>query len=94
MPSGAWPGGAERSPVAKVITPPARREAVAILVKHHEMSERRAYAVISADRTSIRYRSRRPDDQDLRERLKRWHPSAAGSATGGCTFCSGGRGML
>lgn len=34
------------------------------------MSERRACSVIGADRTSIRYRSRRPDDHDLRERLR------------------------
>jgi putative transposase len=53
-----------------VVTPAARREAVAILVELHEMSERRACAVIGADRTSIRYRSRRPDDHDLRERLR------------------------
>lgn len=33
------------------------------------MSERRACSVIGADRTSIRYRGRRPDDHDLRERL-------------------------
>jgi putative transposase len=52
-----------------VVTPAARREAVAILVEHHEMSERRACSVIGADRASIRYRSRRPDDHDLRERL-------------------------
>lgn len=52
------------------MTPAARREAVAILVERHEMSERRACAVIGADRTSIRYRTRRPDDQDLRERLR------------------------
>lgn len=53
-----------------MVTPAARREAVAILVERHEMSERRACAVIGADRTSIRYRSRRPDDADLRERLR------------------------
>lgn len=34
------------------------------------MSERRACAVIGADRTSIRYRSRRSDDHDLCERLR------------------------
>ncbi|MCE6950860.1 IS3 family transposase [Cereibacter sphaeroides] len=50
--------------------PAARREAVAILVKHHEVSERRACAVIGADPTSIRYRSRPPDDHDLHERLR------------------------
>jgi putative transposase len=53
-----------------VVTPAARREAVAILVERHEMSERRACAVIGAERTSIRYRGRRPDDHDLRERLR------------------------
>lgn len=34
------------------------------------MSERRACSVIGADRTSVRYRSRRPDDALLRERLR------------------------
>ena len=53
-----------------MVTPAARREAVAILVERHEMSERRACSVIGADRTSIRYRGRRPDDHDLRERLR------------------------
>jgi putative transposase len=48
----------------------ARREAVAILVERHEMSERRACAVIGADRTSIRYQRRRPEDHGLRERLR------------------------
>jgi putative transposase len=53
-----------------MVTPAVRREAVAILVDGHEMSERRACSVIGADRASIRYRSRRPDDADLRERLR------------------------
>jgi len=53
-----------------MVTPAARREAVAILVEEHEMGERRACSVIGADRASIRYRSRRPDDADLRERLR------------------------
>ncbi len=53
-----------------MVTPAARREAVAILVERHEMSERRACSVIGADRTSIRYRGRRPDDHALRERLR------------------------
>ena len=53
-----------------MVTSAARREAVAILVERHEMSERRACCVIGADRTSIRYRSRGPDDHDLRERLR------------------------
>lgn len=43
-------------------------EAVAILVERYDMSERRASSVIGADRTSIIYRGRRPDDHDLRDR--------------------------
>jgi putative transposase len=53
-----------------MVTPAVRREAVALLVDVHEMSERRACSVIGVDRTSIRYRSRRPDDTGLRERLR------------------------
>ena len=53
-----------------MVTPAARREAVAILVDVHEMSERRARSVIGADRTSVRYRNRRPDDAGLRERMR------------------------
>lgn len=53
-----------------MVTPAARREAVAILVELHEMSERRACSVIGADRASVRYRSRRPDDAGLRERMR------------------------
>lgn len=34
------------------------------------MSERRACSVIAADRTIVRYRSRRPDDAELRGRLR------------------------
>jgi putative transposase len=53
-----------------MVTPAASREAVAHLVEVHEMSERRACHVISADRSSIRYRARRPDDAQLRSRLR------------------------
>ena len=53
-----------------MVTPAARREAVTILVETYEMSERRACQVIGADRSSVRYASRRPDDTALRERMK------------------------
>jgi len=53
-----------------MVTPAARREAVAHLQSAHQMSERRAARVIGADRASVRYRSIRPDDSELRERLK------------------------
>ena len=53
-----------------MVTPAAKREAVAHLGKVHEMSERRACRVVGCDRMTVRYRSRRPDDPKLRERLR------------------------
>lgn len=52
------------------MTPAARREAVAHLVTVHEMSQRRACIITGVDRSMVRYRSRRPDDAELRERLR------------------------
>ncbi|WP_390474766.1 IS3 family transposase [Altererythrobacter sp. MTPC7] len=54
----------------KVLTPAAKREAVAHLQACHGMSERRACRVIDADRKSVRYRSTRDDDAGLREKLR------------------------
>ena len=53
-----------------MVGPAARREAVAHLKALFEMSERRATTFVGADRTMIRYRSRRPDDAALRARLR------------------------
>lgn len=53
-----------------MVTPAARREAVAYLYESFEVSQRRACAVIGADRASVRYISRRPDDRSVRERLR------------------------
>jgi len=53
-----------------MVTPAARREAVAHLRSAFEVSERRACSVLGADRKSVRYRSRRPDDADIRARLR------------------------
>jgi putative transposase len=53
-----------------MVTPAQRREAVIHLGTTHEMSERRACRVIGVDRTSIRYRAKRPDDAELRARLR------------------------
>jgi len=60
----------EGSSGKKVLTPAAQREAVAHLQACHGMSERRACRVIDADRKSVRYRSTRGDDADLREKLR------------------------
>lgn len=53
-----------------MVTPAAERKAVAHLVEHHEMSERRACKAIGCCRMTIRYESTRPDDSALRERMK------------------------
>jgi putative transposase len=53
-----------------MVAPAAKREAVAHLQATLGMSERRACAVVGADRTSMRYRSCRADDSDLRARLR------------------------
>lgn len=53
-----------------MVGPAAKREAVAHLRTAFQMSERRACSVIAADRTSVRYRSCRPPDTELRGRLR------------------------
>jgi putative transposase len=53
-----------------MVTPAARREAVAQLQVGYEVSERRACLALGADRTSIRYRGGRPDDAAIRARLR------------------------
>jgi putative transposase len=53
-----------------MVTPAAKREAVAHLQALLDVSERRACRVIAADRTVIRYQSRRGDDEELREKLR------------------------
>lgn len=53
-----------------MVTPVVKRDAVAHLQVFHGMSERRACQVLGADRTTIRYCSRRADDEDLREKLR------------------------
>src|SRR6478672_4644514 len=53
-----------------MVTPAARREAVAHLRTTFEVSERRACKVLGADRTSVRHRSRQADDAAVRARLR------------------------
>jgi putative transposase len=52
-----------------MVTPAAKREAVAHLKSVHEMSERRACRVIGCQCMTVRYHQRRPDDPRLRDRL-------------------------
>ena len=53
-----------------MVTPAERREAVAHLRVAFEVSERRACSALGADRTSVRYRSRRPGDAEVKARLR------------------------
>ena len=53
-----------------MVTPAAVREAVAHVLREHDVSERRACSIVGADRSTIRYRSRLIDDALLRGRLR------------------------
>jgi putative transposase len=53
-----------------MVTLAAKREAIAHLQALLDVSERRACRDIEADRTVIRYKSRRDDDGALREKLR------------------------
>jgi putative transposase len=53
-----------------MVTPAVRREAVAQVRVAFEVSERRACSALGVDRALVRYRSRRPDDANLRARLR------------------------
>ncbi len=53
-----------------MVTPAARRRAVAHAMQAHGVSERRACSILTIDRSSVRYRSTRPDDAEVRERMR------------------------
>ncbi|NTA19715.1 IS3 family transposase [Agrobacterium tumefaciens] len=54
----------------KMVGPAAKRDAVAHLKAIMGLSERRACQIISADRKTIRYRSSRPPEVELRTKLR------------------------
>ena len=53
-----------------MVTPSVRRNVVAHVVASHDVSERRACRTLGVDRSSHRYRSRRPTDTELRARIR------------------------
>jgi putative transposase len=53
-----------------MVGPAAKRAAAAHLQARLGLSERRACSIVGADRTMVRYRSRRPADSELRARLR------------------------
>jgi putative transposase len=54
-----------------MVTPDAKRDAVAHTCAQHSVSQRRACLILQVDRSSVRYKSTRPDDTGLREAMKR-----------------------
>ena len=67
------------------------RQAVAHLQEVFEVSQRRACAVLGADRTMVRCVSRRPDDVEARERIRELAVSGVGSDIDGPTGCYAGK---
>ncbi|WP_316203118.1 IS3 family transposase [Bradyrhizobium sp. SZCCHNRI30512] len=57
-------------PGKEVVTPAAKRKAVAHLVDVHGMSERRACKAIGFCRMTVRYQTSRADDAGLRQRMR------------------------
>jgi putative transposase len=55
---------------AKMVTPDAKRDAVAHACEVHGVSQRRACEALEIDRSSVRYRSIRAPDLELREAMK------------------------
>jgi len=54
-----------------VVTPDAKRKAVAHLCNAHGVSQRRACATLNVDRSTVRYQSKRGDDAEQRRAIKR-----------------------
>jgi putative transposase len=54
-----------------VVTPEAKRKVVAHVCEQHGISQRRACDILRIDRSSVRYKSVRPNDAELREAMKK-----------------------
>ena len=54
-----------------MVTPVGKRQAVVHFMEAHQLSQRRACDVLQIDRSTVRYLSRRGDDADLRDAIKR-----------------------
>ncbi len=53
-----------------MVAPAVRREVVTYLQTQHHFSERQACRLVKVQRSSIRYRQRRTDCADVRQRLR------------------------
>ena len=71
-----------------MVTPAARREAVAHLGTSLEVSERRACSMIAADRSAVRDRAGVPTTPCCVRGCGSWRTSAGGLATAACmSYC-------
>ena len=70
FPTPVWHRCVERT-IPLVVTPAARRQAVAHLCEAHGVSQRRACDVLNVDRSSVRYKSVRSDDEHLRIAMRK-----------------------
>ena len=62
--------GAQGPARKKRLKPAARREAVMKVMERHGLSQRHACELVGLDRSTLRYRCRRPDDSALKQRLR------------------------
>ena len=75
----------------KMVTPAAKREAVAHLRTAFGLSERRACRTIDCMRMTVRYHSRRRTIPSCGSGYGLWPMNAAALAIGACMCCCGGR---
>ena len=79
--------------LGKLLSPPRRRQAVALIRHRLGVSERRACRVLGQARSTHRHRARRPDDEPHGwwPGSSRWRRSLGGRAIGGLRSCCVGR---
>ena len=54
-----------------MVAPPAKKVCVVHLIEKHALSERHACLLVGANRTSVRYRSHRDSEEELKEQIKK-----------------------
>ena len=76
-----------------MVTPAVKRAAVAHAGQAHDVSERRACAIFGVDRSMVRYRSRRPNDDAIRERMRKLAMSTGASVSAAWASCCAVKGL-
>src|SRR5713101_2338365 len=62
--------GAESNHCKKLVRPKAKRTVATLLVARDGLSQRRVCRLVTLDRNTLRYQSRRSDDPELRARMR------------------------